>query len=148
MSEHPTPTDDRFEVRRLRKRKVVDTSTAETIGRVAGVHLDASRSAVSSLRLKGRHAGHIPYADVISVGPDAVTVRSADVVVEGDDAAPSDADAIGSRVLDDAGYDLGTLKDLTVDQDGTIASLSVDGSVVEGRIRGIGSYAVVVSRSG
>lgn len=148
MSDHPTSAEDRFDVRRLRKRKVVDTATAETIGRVAGVHIDASRSALRSLRLKGRHAGHIPYADIISVGPDAVTVRSADVVVEEDDDAPSDSDAIGSRVLDDAGYDLGTLKDLTAGQDGTVVSLSVDGSVIDCRVRGIGSYAVVVTRSG
>ena len=147
MSDRTPSSDDRFDVRQLRKRKVVDTATAETIGRVAGVHIDPSRSSLSSLRLKGRHSGHIPFSDVISVGPDAVTVRSADVVVEGDDESPSDSDAIGSRVLDDGGYDLGKAKDLTVGQDGGIVAITVDGSVYEGRVHGVGSYAVVIQRS-
>lgn len=146
MTRGPGHPEEEIHLKGLRKRKVVDTATAETIGRVTGVHIDPAGPAISSIALKGRGAGRIPFADVIAIGPDAITVGSADVVVDEEDPNPRDAEAFGNRLLDDAGRDLGTVSDVVVDADGSVVSIRTGGGVHVGRLLGIGSYAVVIER--
>lgn len=130
----------------LRKQKVVDTSTAETIGRVTGVTIDTSTSAIAGVTIKGRHSGVIPFPEVIGFTSDAVTVPDASVVVEDVESLPTDSDAYRSRLLDDAGNELGKVEDLGVDEDGRIVWVSAGGTNHPGRLLGIGSYAVVIAR--
>lgn len=140
-------TSQGFDVRALRKRKVVDTATAETLGRVGGVHIDPSGPRVTSIALRGRRGGRIPFDAIINVGPDAITVPGAAVVAEDPDPNPSDGDAVGSRLLDAGGHELGKVEDLHVDASGAITSITSDRGTHTGRLRGIGSYAVVVDRA-
>ena len=130
----------------LRKRKVVDTSTAETIGRVSSFQIDPTGPSVAGVVVKGKPGGMVPFGDVIGFGPDAVTIPSAMVVIEDPGALPTDDDARGSRLLDETGRRLGKVEDLTMDADGVIASVTADGVAYTARLLGIGSYAVVISQ--
>lgn len=140
-------TQNDMNVKSLRKRKVVDISTAETIGRVKSVQINTGGPTVSGITMKGRGSGRIDHTDVISYGPDAVTVRDASVVVDDDGSLPDDADAIGSTLLDENGRRLGKVEDLTMGQDGSVVAVTADGQTHRRRLLGIGSYAVVISRS-
>lgn len=131
----------------LRRRKVVDTSTAKTIGRVKDLRIDLSGPSVDAVVVKGDLDGAIKRSDIIGFGPDAVTVASSAVVQPDESTLPTASDAYGSRLLDESGRHLGKVKDLVMDDDGTIVSVVTDGDPVNRRMLGIGSYAVVVSRS-
>ncbi len=137
----------RISLKSLAKRKIVDTSTAETIGKVAGVVIDPSIQAVTHVVVKGGDGGVIPFADLINVGPDAITVSAASVVIQDDPDLPRAKDAFGTRLLDDAGTDLGTVDDLYMDDDGGIVAVQVGGTQHEQPLLGIGSYAVVIRRA-
>ncbi|MGI9017194.1 MAG: PRC-barrel domain-containing protein [Euzebya sp.] len=133
-------------LRSLRRRKIVDTATAGTIGRVKGVHIDIAGPSVAAVMIKGRGSGVIPRDSVIGFGPDAVTVPGESVVSQDSPSLPTDADAYGARLLDETGRHLGKVEDLTMDDDGRIVSVTADGTTYERTLLGIGSYAVVVSR--
>lgn len=133
-------------LRALRKRPVVDTSTADTLSRIRSVVIDPTVPTVVAVAVRdGRMA---PFDRIEGVGPDAITVPSADVLRQSDSQLPHDTDAYGSRVLDDAGHELGKLTDLHMGPDGRIIDVIVDGQPTGRRLMGIGSYAVVVSRAG
>ncbi len=54
-------------------------------------------------------------------------------------------DPLQKRVLSDLGNELGTVTDVTVDDDGLVEGIETGEATVAGtRLRGIGSYAVVV----
>ncbi|CAN5507253.1 hypothetical protein BH23ACT9_BH23ACT9_14730 [soil metagenome] len=142
-----TPTPDATPLRQLRKRPVVDTGTAETIGRVDAVQIDPARSQVIGILVRGGDKGFVPLSQVQGIGRDAVTVPSASVLTEVEDALPRDTDAYGSRVLDEDGRDLGKLTDLVIAADGAVQQVVIDGTTHDRVLHGIGSYAVVVSRS-
>ncbi|MEE8601683.1 PRC-barrel domain-containing protein [Euzebya tangerina] len=130
----------------LRKRKVVDTATAETIGRVRAFQIDLDTASVAAVVVKGRPGGIVARTDVISFGPDAVTLPDSSVVIEDPGALPTDDDARGSRLLDETGRRLGKVEDMTMDAGGAVVSVTADGVSYEARLLGIGSYAVVISR--
>lgn len=131
-------------LRALRKRAVVDTSTADTLGRVKSVVIDPTVPTVVAVAVRdGRMA---PFDRVEGIGPDAVTLPSADVLRESESQLPHDTDAYGSRVLDEAGVELGRLTDLHMGPDGRIVDVVVDGNPTGRTLMGIGSYAVIVSR--
>jgi uncharacterized protein YrrD len=134
-------------LKELRRRPVVDTSTAETIGRVEGAHLDPGHSRVMGFAVDGRTDGVLPLSQVQAIGPDAVTVASQSAV-RSDEVTdlPLDGAVRGRRVLDDGGTELGTLDDVLMAEDGTIDTVVVDGVEHPTRLLGIGSYAVVVAR--
>lgn len=130
----------------LRKRKVVDTATAETMGRVKSFQIDIPSASVAAVVVKGKPGGMVPFSDVIGFGPDAVTVPNAGTLIENPEALPTDDDARGSRLLDETGRLLGKVDDLTMDETGRIVSVTADGVTYESQILGIGSYAVVISQ--
>jgi sporulation protein YlmC with PRC-barrel domain len=128
----------------LRKLPVVDTSSADTVGRMESVVIDPSVPTVVAIAVKdGRLA---PFDRLEGIGPDAVTVPTADVLRESESQLPRDTDAYGLLVLDDAGYALGSLTDLHMAEDGRIVEVLVDGEPCGRTLIGMGSYAVVVSR--
>ncbi|WP_370326961.1 hypothetical protein [Euzebya sp.] len=131
----------------LRKRKVVDTATAETIGRVRGVRIDPSGPSVIALEVKGAVSGVVAFSEIIGIGPDAVTLPRAATVIEQDVDAPTDADAYGARLLDDGGREHGTVSDLVIDDDGRVIQVVAGDQTFDRTLLGIGSYAVVISRA-
>ncbi|GAB2764432.1 hypothetical protein GCM10027020_15750 [Nocardioides salsibiostraticola] len=136
-------------------RKVVSTSTADTVGKVDRLVVDPATKSVVALELKKTHeASGLAWANITSFGTDAVTVAAEDKLAEHTEEvevlAAKDRRILGKMVLDNAGDELGTIKDVDFDPaNGTITSLLLtDGNVAEvpgSRLIGIGSYAVVVA---
>lgn len=132
-------------------RKVVSTSTAETVGKVTEFVVDPSSRSVIAVHVKKAASGDtLRWGDITGFGEDAVTVPGADAIV----ASPPEVAALsdkahrvlGKRVLDSRGDDLGEVEDVDFDHtDGTITALVLAGTRVSGtRLVGVGSYAVVV----
>lgn len=131
----------------LRKRKVVDTSTAETIGRVRDIHIDPAGPRVHAIQVKGSRSGVVRFDDIEGIGPDAVTVGAAELVREDETGLPRAlSDAVGARLLDDHGHEHGKVRDLSIDESGRIVGVSTAEATHAGTLLGIGSYAVVIER--
>lgn len=132
-------------------RKVVSTSTADTVGKVHDFVVDpASRSVVAVVCKKTEDGDTLLWSDVTAFGDDAVTVANAGVLGTGDERvaglAGKDHHVLGKRVLTTRGADIGKVKDVEFDHEsGAVENLLLDGESVGGaRLVGIGSYAVVV----
>jgi uncharacterized protein YrrD len=131
-----------------RHRPVLDTSTAENVGRVEGFAVDAAAQRVHAVRV-GKHKGGsvLRWGDVQGFGPDAVTVQTAQSVREpGDDPLDRAGDVIGVRILTDQGFELGALEDVDFDPaTGQLQQLHVaDRAIDAATLLGAGHYAVVV----
>lgn len=133
-------------------RKVVSTSTANTVGVVKGFVLDPKNSTIAALSLQktAGSASYLPWPSITAFGADAVTVAAEDVVVEPDERiAELDGKhhaVHGKRVLTTNGQQIGTVQDVDVDPGtGQVQALLLEELAVEGpRLLGVGSYAVVV----
>lgn len=139
----------------LKGRKLVDTSTADKIGKVDGFVLDPATRSVAGLEFKKTDNGSlVTWSDLSAVGADAVTVARADVLVDAEgrlaDLATKDGQVLKKRVLSDAGEDLGDVRDIDFDPTtGALLELIVGEkktptSIAGSRLLGVGSYAVVV----
>lgn len=139
----------------LRHRDVLAVDTATVIARVEGLVLDDDHRSVAALVVgKGpKGATVLPWARVVAIGPDAVTVDGVDALR----APASDRetryvdgtiDPVGVRVLSDEGNAGGSLSDLQLDPvSGALVGLVVDGDVLEAdRLVGIGDHAAVLRR--
>ena len=132
-------------------RKVVSTSTAETVGKVDGFVVDPVTRSVVALEIKKADTGDVlHWRDIAGFGEDAVTVSGPDRIV---DASPEvealqgkDHELKGKRVLTTAGLELGKVKDVEFDaQTGAVALITLKGHEIPGSaLAGVGSYAVVV----
>ncbi|MFI8567790.1 PRC-barrel domain-containing protein [Rhodococcus sp. NPDC078407] len=138
-------------------RKVVSTSTADTVGAVGAFLVDPRSRTVAGLQIKKSKTGDaLMWSGISTFGTDAVTVDSADRIVEiGTEELLSELDGkahrvIGKRVLSTAGVDLGTVDDVEFDPEtGTITSVIVDSVSIQGStLTGVGSYAVVLDHRG
>lgn len=132
--------------------KVVSTSTAETVGKVSGFVVDPATRAVCALEVKKATSGDVlPWAHVIAFGADAVTVTGPESISQADEAVAAlrgkDHRLIGKRVLSTEGDDLGEVTDVAFDGNtGMLIRLEMGTAEVSGvRLRGVGSYAVVVT---
>lgn len=131
---------------------VLSRDSAEELGRVTGVAIALDPPRVTSLVVKsGRKTGVVPRERVTSFGPDAVVVGSDDAWREpstDDDerAAGGRSVPVGTRVLTDAGNELGTVSDGEFDpgNDTVVAVFAQDRPIDAPRLRGLGSYALVV----
>lgn len=132
-------------------RKVVSTSTAETVGKIDGFVVDPSRRSVIALEVKKSETGDVLlWQDIEGFGDDAVTVTGADKIVD----APAEIDALlgkdhelkGKRVLTTSGLELGKVRDVEFDpQTGAITTIVLKGHEIPGSaLTGVGSYAVVI----
>jgi uncharacterized protein YrrD len=132
---------------------VLSKESAEKLGQVVHVALRTDPARLDALAVKsGRHTGLVRWADVTSLGPDAVIV-TADAArhdpADDDDKRLADgtADPMGKRLLTDAGNVVGAVDDVEFDPaTGAVGAVVANGEVYDAsRVRGIGSYAVVVS---
>lgn len=132
-------------------REVVATTTAQTVGRVAGFVIDPVARRVLALDVKKSASGDtVLWSDIVAFGKDAVTVTAADAIMDADDAVRAlsrkDRAVLGKRVLTTAGEELGKVRDVEFDPDsGSVTALVLESGDVAGvRLVGAGSYAVVV----
>ncbi len=135
-------------------RKVVSTSTAETVGKIHGYVVDVRGPYVVALQLKKTDSGDIlGWNDITAFGADAVTVGDAGKIVEaGPDLVPlldKRNHVLKKRVLTTTGDELGTVQDVEFDPvTGAIIGVQVGDTTVPGKaLVGIGHYAVVVQVS-
>ena len=132
---------------------VMDTSSATTVGKVQAPIIDPSVQRVVGFRVKrSKGPGDVVlWGALVGLGPDALTVDSAERVAEPPERlkrrASSKLDLLGRIVLTENGHPLGKIKDVEFDPaDGRVTSLLLKDSMVAGeRLLGIGSFAVVVS---
>ena len=133
--------------------RIVSKETAETLGSVDGVVIEAEQRRLVALTSgKGRKVRVIPWGEVSGVG-------SAAVVVERDDAAREPAEGnerqqargdtalMGGLVLSDRGNALGAVVDVEYDAaTGALTSIRTSQSLTLSgdRLRAIGSYAWIV----
>lgn len=135
-------------------RKVVSTSSAETIAKVGGFVVDPKSRSVVAVEVKKTKDGDVVlWEDVKGFGEDAVTVESDEKITEavGDVAVLADKhhSVLGKRVLSTAGAELGSVKDVEFDEaTGTITGIVLDSETAPGnRLIGVGSWAVVIDWS-
>lgn len=134
---------------------VISKASAEKIGVVK--HFVVADRRVQAIHVDGgkKDGVLVDWSDVSAFGDDAVVVEDAGVLARAADerqarALRGDLVMVGKRVLDDVGDAVGEVADVSFDPgDGTIRSLTVGTEMIDGeRLRGVGSYAVVVTASG
>jgi len=135
-----------------RGRHVVSTNSAETLGIVDTFVVDPGLRRVVALGL-AKVTGRLTVLpwERLAFGADAVTTGGiTDLVVpEGNLAVLADRHHtfLGKRVLDTAGREIGTVRDVDIDPtSGAVLALLVGDMAVPGAaLIGIGGYAVVVA---
>lgn len=131
-------------------RPVVSRSSAERLGRVGSLVADGSARRVAAVLMgSGRKASAIEWGRVAGFGPDAVVVDDGDGA-DDQDLKSGRLDPLGKRLLTDHGDEVGVVDDVEFDPDtaALTAVLSDQGHRIGAQLlRGIGSYAVVVSGS-
>ena len=134
-----------------RRRPVVATGTATTIGHVDGFLIEAEAARITGLRIDGDGPAKIlPWGSLAAFGPDAVTVQDADVLRLPSDGgeehrSSADLDPIGKPAIEETGNGLGTVTDVDFDPE-TGALRAVITDVYElpaDKLLGLGSYAMV-----
>ncbi len=136
----------------LTGRKVVSTDNASTVGVVADYLVDPEVPAVVALILSKTpgQGSVLPWANVMAVGNDAVTVPTAEAIITPDDYLTKLSGARhalpGKRVLTTAGEDVGTVRNVEFDQaTGRLDALIMEsGPIAPDRLLGVGSYAAIV----
>ena len=136
----------------MKGHKIVDISTAETVGKVDEFIVDPAASRVVALKVGKSQSGGLilRWEDLEAFGADAVTVSSAEQIGSGDDAINAllerDHALLGKRALSTRGDELGKIEDVEFDpSDGAVQALAVgDHDVAGGRLVGAGSYAVML----
>lgn len=134
-------------------RKVVSTTTAETLGQIDGFVVDPADGHVVALEVRSRQDGDlVRWPAIRSFGADAVTVDSPDALTTADEPVTAlrgkDHDLIGKRVLTTDGDERGAVVDVDFDPGtGAVVRLLLgdESNDVPGNLLlGVGSYAVVV----
>jgi len=137
----------------LEGRRVVATDDAKQIGQVEHLVLSPDARRVEAIHVAGKkqHADIVGWADISSIGSDAVMVTSATSARQSESDANAkfvkgDVVIIGARVLDTEGYEIATVTDLQFDIDsgGIVGVTTTTGTIDANRIRSLGTFALVV----
>jgi sporulation protein YlmC with PRC-barrel domain len=132
--------------------KVVDTSSAATVGKVRAFLVEPTTRRIVALRLRKADTGQVlRWRDITGFGTEAVTIPEVGVITDPDaelEALSGKAHALlKKRVLTTGGNELGTVRDVEFDpESGALTTIVLEGAedVAAQRLVGIGSYAVVV----
>lgn len=134
---------------RALRTSVVDTSTAQPVGRVENLVVDTDAARVVGIVVADKVVG---FADAGGFGVDAVTVERSELLrkpsTELEQAAVKDSlSPISKPVITDDGTSIGTVSDIEFDREtGDIERILLSADDLRGsRLLGIGSYAVVVA---
>lgn len=117
-------------------RKVVSTATAETVGKIDDFVADPATRTILALVLKKTDEGKVlRWSAITAFGVETITAL-----------AGKEYRLLGKRVLTAAGDEIGSVEDVEFDADtGQITRMHLTNQQVEGvRLRGLGSYAVVI----
>ena len=133
-------------------RKVVSRASAQDLGAVAHLLVDAQRRQVAAVVIgRGKKARLVDWSAITGFGPDAVMVGDEGALRppaddRERDAADGKLELVGQRALTERGNGIGTLDDVTFDsQTGALQTLRVgDRELPAGALLGSGSYAVVL----
>jgi uncharacterized protein YrrD len=136
-------------------RPVLSRASAEELGEVRHFVTDAAERRIADVVVRnGRSDALVPWAAITGFGPDAVLVEDASSLrAPESDADKADVagrrDPLGKVLLNDQGNSAGDVTDLEFDESsGALHSVRVKDLTVEAsRVRGVGSYAVVVHAS-
>lgn len=130
-------------------RNIVNTSTAESAGKVEGFVIDPSTHTIVSI-ISGD--GIVDWSDTGGIGPDAVTSNSEIGAREPESefekrASDGAGDPIGKTVLTEYGFELGSVSDIDFDPESGVVNrlILADDDLKGSRLLGIGSHAVMVS---
>lgn len=134
-----------------RRRTVVATGTATTLGRVEGFLIEAESARITGLRIDGDGAATVlPWEKVGAFGSDAITVADDEVLREPIDAAEQhridpDLDPIGKPAIEETGNGLGTVADVDFDPDtGALRAVITDlYEIPAEKLLGLGTFAMV-----
>jgi uncharacterized protein YrrD len=132
-----------------RLRPIVATTSARMLGRVDDIVVDPRTRAIVALRVQGGH-DVVHWPDIDGIGPDAVTVASADAVRDAEgrtaDLLSGPYRILDKRLLAETGDELGRVMDIGFDPtSGAIIDVITTGGLIDGRrLIGCGSYAAVV----
>lgn len=132
--------------------KVVDSGTADTVGRIRGFLVDPETRSVVALRLKKTdHGDVLRWRDLAAFGVDAVTIADPSAVSGIDDELEpfrgKRRRLIKKRTLTTDGDELAAVADVEFDPESgrlTVIVLRDGEQVAAERLVGVGSYAVVV----
>jgi uncharacterized protein YrrD len=138
--------------RRAVGRKVLSRASAEDLGAVTHLLVDAQRRQIAAVIIgRGKKAQLVEWAQLSGFGPDAVMVTDEGALrPPADDREEAAADGklelVGKRALTETGNELGTIDDVTFDPDtGALETLRIkDRGIPASALLGSGSYAVVV----
>jgi sporulation protein YlmC with PRC-barrel domain len=141
--------------RRAAGRKVLSRTSAQVLGEVNHLLLDAQRGKIAAVIIgRGKNAQLVEWAELSGFGPDAVMVSDEGALrPPADDRERSAADGkleqVGKRALTETGNELGTIDDVTFDPDtGAVEMLLIgDREIPAGSLLGSGSYAAIVDAS-
>jgi sporulation protein YlmC with PRC-barrel domain len=137
----------------VRGQRVLAQQDAQMVGSVRRLLLDPSSVAVSGAQLEGVEgdATILPWNAVMSIGPDALMVESADVLRQAGDELGERLesgifDLEGKLVLNDRGDALGQLEDIEFDErSGRVQRLMVPGhSLPLERMIAVGPDALII----
>jgi sporulation protein YlmC with PRC-barrel domain len=132
--------------------QVVSRASAEHLGDLHGVIVDVSLGTVTAWQVgKGRKARLVDQAHVTGIG-DAVVIDTEDSLREPTEGVEEQTvkghgALLGALVLGDDGTEHGTVDDVEIDtQTAAIGVVTTaDGPVEPQRLRGLGTYALVVA---
>jgi sporulation protein YlmC with PRC-barrel domain len=138
--------------RRSRGRKVLSRASANELGSVGHLVVDARRREVAAIVVgRGKNAKIVEWAQLSGFGPDAVIVVDEGALRPPADrrehaAASGKLEMLGKRTLSEWGNGLGEIEDVTFDLDtGALDDLVIGERRVPARfLLGSGSYAVVL----
>jgi sporulation protein YlmC with PRC-barrel domain len=131
-------------------RVVLNTSTAEEVGRLDAFAVDPDEHRVHALIVGKSDGGTVlPWSDVKSFGPDAITVDDSDVIRDPANERDEPTTLVGQRLLTDQGYEIGALDDVEFDEaSGALRGLIASERAIDAQaLIGVGSYAVIVDHA-
>ncbi|CAN5731546.1 hypothetical protein BH20ACT2_BH20ACT2_15170 [soil metagenome] len=131
--------------------KVMSAGSAEQLGTVRGLVVDATAGRIVSVRVKGADPDFCDWSELHGVGPDAVVASGAAALrparpgVEEREQA-GDGGVLGKRALTDGGTELGVIADIEFDESsGALEAIVVgDDRIAADRLRSIGGYAAII----
>ncbi len=138
-------------------RRVLSRGSAEEVGELKHVVVDADARRITALHVAGRKkkAELVDWSEIVGFGADGIIVSDERALrAPGDEleraVTAGDLDLDGRLVLDDAGVSPGVLTDVVFDEatGELIAFVCDEQEIAASRLRAVGPYCVIVRAAG